>query len=108
LAIVGVVALLAGMLVVASPAAADGPPPKPTTFPRNNMAPAIPDPMDLTPEMLGEKEVAIRKYAAQVGPAVATGASPVGKAADVGDEFTFTVSDDGMGVDYDEDFVVML
>ncbi|GAB4531864.1 MAG: immune inhibitor A [Anaerolineae bacterium] len=105
LAILGTVALLAGMLVSAAPAAADGPP---DGFPRNNMAPAGPDPMDLTVEDLGEKEIAIRSLAAQVGPAAATNASPVGEPAEVGDEFTFTVSDDGLGIDYDETFVVLL
>jgi len=105
LAVLGIVALLAGLLAVVTPAAADGPP---TTFPRNNMAPLGPDPMDLTPEMLGEKEVRIRKLAAQVGSAEATGASPIGEPAEVGDEFTFTISDDGKGIDYDEDFVVLL
>jgi hypothetical protein len=105
LAVLGIVALLAGMLVVAAPAAADGPPDE---FPRNNMAPEGLDPMDLTVEMLGEDEIAIRKYAAQVGPAVATNASPAGQPANVGDEITLTVSDDGLGVDYDETFVVVL
>jgi len=32
-------------------------------FPRNDMAPDGPDPMDLTVEDLGEKEIAIREYA---------------------------------------------
>ncbi len=105
LAVLGIVALLAGMLVVAAPAAADGPPDE---FPRNNMAPEGLDPMDLTVEMLGEDEIAIRKYAAQVGPAVATNASPIGQPAEVSDEFTFTVSDNGLGIDYDEEFVVLL
>jgi hypothetical protein len=63
--------------------------------------------MDLTPEDLGEKEIAIRELAAEVGPAIATKASPMGLPAEVGDEFTFTVSDDGLGVEYAEDFVVV-
>ena len=63
--------------------------------------------MDLTVEMLGEDEIAMRKLAAEVGPALATGASPMGEAATVGDELTITVSDDGLGVDYDETFVVV-
>jgi hypothetical protein len=88
-------------------AAADGPEP-PETFPRNSMAPAGLDPMDLSVEMLGEDEIAIRKYAAEVGPAVASGASPIGEPADVGDQFTFTVSDSGLDIDYDEEFVVLL
>jgi len=33
-------------------------------FPRNDMAPDGPDPMDLTVEDLGEEEIAIREYAA--------------------------------------------
>jgi immune inhibitor A len=105
LSVLGVVALLAGLLVAAVPASAEGPP---VEFPRNSMAPEGPDPMDLTVEMLGEEEIAIRKLAAQVGPAVATRASPRGEPATIGEEFTFTVSDDGMGVDYDETFVVLL
>ncbi|MDY7080534.1 MAG: hypothetical protein SXV54_26945, partial [Chloroflexota bacterium] len=105
LAVLGIVALLGGLLVVVTPAAADGPP---LEFPRNSMAPDGLDPMDLSVEMLGEDEIAIRKLAAQVGPAVATNASPVGEPAEVGDEFTFTVSDDGLGIDYDEDFVVVM
>ena len=76
-------------------------------FPRNEMAPDGPDPMDLTVEDLGEKEIAIRELAAEVGPAIATKASPMGLPAEVGDEFTFTVSDDGLGIEYDEDFVVV-
>lgn len=76
-------------------------------FPRNEMAPDGPDPMDLTVEDLGEKEIAIRELAAEVGPAIATHASPIGLPAVVGDEFVFTVSDDGLGIEYDEDFVVV-
>ena len=76
-------------------------------FPRNEMAPDGPDPRDLTVEDLGEKEVAIREYAAEVGSAVATYASPIGLPADVGDEFVFSVNDDYLGMEYDEDFVVV-
>jgi hypothetical protein len=76
-------------------------------FPRNEMAPDGLDPMDLTVEDLGEKEIAIRKLAAEVGSAVATHVSPIGLPADVGDEFVFTVSDDFLGIEYDEDFVVV-
>ncbi|MDY7041373.1 MAG: immune inhibitor A [Chloroflexota bacterium] len=103
--VLSIVVLLMGMLVFTAPVAADGPP---SEFPRNSMAPDGLDPMDLSVEMLGEDEIAIRKLAAQVGPAVATNASPVGEPAEVGDEFTFTVSDDGLGIDYDEDFVVVM
>ena len=63
--------------------------------------------MDLSVEMLGEDEMAMRKLAAQVGPAVATNASPIGEPAAIGDDFTITVSDNGLGVDYDETFVVV-
>lgn len=72
------------------------------------MAPDGPDPMDLSVEDLGEKEIAIRNYAAQVGSAAATNASPVGEPLEIGEEFVFTVSDDGAGVDYDETFVAVL
>jgi hypothetical protein len=72
------------------------------------MAPIGPDPMDVTVEMLGEDEVAIRKLAAEVGPAMATGATPSGETADVGDTFVFSVSDFGLDMDYDETFVVLL
>jgi len=64
--------------------------------------------MDATPEMLGEEEVAIRAYAAEVGAAEATQASPMGDPANIGDEITVTVSDMGMDIDYDETFVVVL
>ena len=98
-------ALLLVLLVGSLPVAADGPP---AEFPRNDMAPDGLDPMDLTPDMIGEKEVAIRKEAAVVGSAEATNASPIGSPATVGDEFLITVSDNGLGVDYDETFVVLL
>ena len=61
-----------------------------------------------TPEMLGEKEIAIREYAAEVGAAEATQASPIGEPATIGEEFTVTVSDMGLGIDYDETFVVVM
>ncbi|MFX0009130.1 MAG: hypothetical protein ACFE9R_02340 [Candidatus Hermodarchaeota archaeon] len=67
-----------------------------------------PEAMDLTPEQMGEKEVAIRKKAVEVGPSLATGASPIGEPAAEGDEFTFEVSDYGLEIDYDEQFVVVL
>jgi hypothetical protein len=105
LSIMGIFALLTGMLISAVPAAADGPPDE---FPRNNMAPSGPDPMDLTPEMLGEKEVAIRDYAAEVGSAVASNVSSTGEPAAIGEQITVTVSDSGQNVDYDETFVVIM
>ncbi len=64
--------------------------------------------MDATPEMLGEKEVAIREYAAEVGAEIATGASPAGEPAEAGDELIITVSDMGLDIDYDEIFVVVM
>lgn len=103
-AICGVVLLMVGLLVAATPVSADGPP----EFPRNNMAPAGLDPMDATVEMLGEDEIAIRKLAAQVGPAVATNASPVGEPATIGEELNIVVSDFGLDVDYNETFVVVM
>lgn len=106
IAVVGIVALLVAALPAA--VAADGPVGPPAEFPRNAMAPAGPDPMDLSVEMLGEEEIALRKYAAEVGSSIATNASPMGAPATVGDEFTITVSDNGLGTDYDETFVVVL
>jgi len=64
--------------------------------------------MDATPEMLGEKEVAIREYAAEVGAAEATQASPMGNPANIGDEITVFVGDFGLGGNYDETFVVVM
>lgn len=77
-------------------------------FPRNNIAPTGPDAMDATVEMLGEEEIAIRAYAAQVGPGVATQASSSGDPATAGDTIFVTVSDVGLGVDYDESFTVVM
>jgi hypothetical protein len=105
LALLTIVALVAGMLVAAVPAAADG---HPFEFPRNTMAPPGLDPMDATVEMLGEDEIAIRKLAAEIGPAAATGASPAGSPAVIGDEIVITVSDFHLDIDYDETFVVLL
>jgi len=105
--ILGLVLILSTLLVsipTAAPVAASTPP---ASFPRNSMAPDGPDPMDGT-YLLGDKETAIRKRAAEVGPALATAASPVGNPATVGDEFTVTVADFGLGIDYDEDFVVLM
>jgi hypothetical protein len=77
-------------------------------LPRNNMAPDGPDTMDATVEMLGEKEIALRKYAAEVGSAKATAASPAGEPATIGEELTINVADMGNGIDYDETFVVVM
>ncbi|MFX1359159.1 MAG: hypothetical protein ACFE8T_02320 [Promethearchaeota archaeon] len=65
-------------------------------------------PTDLSPKDLGYEEMAIRKKAAEVGVAEATQASPIGEPADVGDEFTFPLSDSYLGTRYDEDFIVLL
>jgi len=64
--------------------------------------------IDATPEMIGEDEVAMRKYAAEVGSAVATGASLIGDPATIGEELNITVSDMGLGMSYDETFVVLM
>jgi|GEM_PF-1544001 len=80
----------------------------PGTFPRNSMAPEGPDVMDATVEMLGENEIAIREYAARVGSAKATEASPAGNPATIGEELTINVADMGNGIDYDETFVVVM
>jgi hypothetical protein len=66
------------------------------------------NPIDVTPEMLGEKEIAMREYAAEVGSDIATGASPVGDPATVGEVVTVACSDFYLGVDYDQDFVVLM
>ncbi len=77
-------------------------------FPRNEMAPAGLDPMDLTVEDLGEKEIAIRELATEVGPAIASKVAPFGAPATIGEVFNFTVSDDGLGIEYVEEFVVLM
>ena len=61
-----------------------------------------------TPDMLGEKEVAIREYAAEVGTAEATQASPMGDPATIGEELLISVSDMGLGMSYDETFIVVM
>ena len=63
--------------------------------------------IDATPEMLGEKEVAIRKYAAEVGAAEATQASSIGDPVGIGEELNLTVSDFVVG-EYNETFVVIM
>ena len=67
-----------------------------------------PEAIDATPEMLGDDELAMRKYAAEVGAAVATGASPIGDPATIGEEIVVTVSDSGLGTSYDETFEVIM
>jgi len=103
--LLGIFVLLSSLLVGTAPAAADV---LQKSFPRNSMAPEGPDPMDLSVERLGEDEIAIRKLAARVGPSIATNASPVGEPATIGEELIVTVSDDGLGIDYDETFVVLM
>jgi len=100
--------LLLSLLVGIIPASADPAVEPPFEFPRNNMAPAGLDPMDLTVADLGWDEIIVRKLAALFNPALATGASPYGEPATVGEEFTITVSDNGQGFDYDQIFVVVL
>ena len=97
LSVLYLLAFLTGLLVLASPATAD----RPAEFPRNNMAPTGPYMVDGT-HMLGERETALRKRAAQLGPAISTKASPTGFPATVGEELTITVADFGLGIDYDE------
>ena len=75
-------------------------------------APAIdygPEVIDATPEMIGEDEVAMRKHAAEVGGAVATGASISGDPVIVGEEIVVTVGNFAPGEPrYDETFVVIM
>jgi len=73
-----------------------------------NLVPEGPFVIDASPEMIGPKEVAIREYAAEVGSAEATQASPTGNPANIGDEITVSVSDMGLGLSYDETFVVVM
>ncbi|MFX1326531.1 MAG: hypothetical protein ACFE91_00105 [Promethearchaeota archaeon] len=55
--------------------------------------------MDLTHENFAEKEARALE--------VESIASPIIQPAEVGDGYTFMVSDDGLGIDYPEDFVVV-
>ncbi len=66
-----------------------------------------PEAIDATPEMLGADEVAMRKHAAEVGAAVATGASLIGDPVFIGENLSLTVSDFVYG-DYDENFTVIM
>lgn len=59
--------------------------------------------LDLTHKNFVEREALAREMA----PAVAGGFLS-GDPVFIGEEFTFTVSDDGLGIDYDETFVVTL
>lgn len=82
--------------------------PKGLSIPKGNGYPIGPEILDLSVEQLGEKEIAIRQRAAQVGPAIASNVSPSGSAATIGEELNITVSDSGLGIDYPESFVVVL
>jgi len=77
-------------------------------FQRNDMAPPGPDTKDATVEMLGEQEIKMRNYAAEVGSATATQASPAGNPATIGEELTIKCSDMGSNIDYDGKFVVLM
>jgi len=63
---------------------------------------------DLSPEALGAKEIAIRNQAAKFGVESLIDPSILGELAVPGDILTFTVSDDGQGIDYDQEFRVVL
>jgi len=68
-----------------------------------------PEPMDVTPEMIGEEEVAMRQLAAEIGPAEASGASISGDPVIVGEEIVVTVGNFQPGEPrYDETFVVIM
>jgi len=64
-------------------------------------------PIDATPEMIGDKEISMRNKAAEIGVAAATGASPIGNPAVIGEELVINVGDFVEG-NYDETFVVVL
>jgi hypothetical protein len=96
--------VLSTLLLAAATASAQD---YPTGFPRNSMAPDGPDVMDVTPDMIGEHEVALRRLAAEIGPDVATEASPTGEPVEIGGELGLTVADFVYG-DYDETFVAVL
>ena len=74
-----------------------------------NLSAEGPFAMDATPEMIGEKELAIRKQAAVVGSAIATGASLVGDPVVEGTNLTINVGDfDPDHPSYDETFYVLM
>ncbi|MFX1447992.1 MAG: hypothetical protein ACFFCG_07625, partial [Promethearchaeota archaeon] len=82
---------IVGMFGVINVAAADS----------NSVHPLVEMPlMDLTHENFALKEA----QASEVEP---LGSSPSGQPVFEGDEYTFNVSDDGLGIDYEEDFVVV-
>jgi hypothetical protein len=99
------ITMLLSLVVGVVPVVADDIPP---VAPPPKMAKAGLEPMDLAVADLGVDEFMVRQLAAQVGAAEATNASPIGLPATVGEEFTITVSDSGVDVDYDETFVVLM
>ncbi len=66
-----------------------------------------PGAVDLHYEALGAKEIAVRQQAAMLGPEALIDPIVQGESAEPGDSFTFTVSDNGLGIDYDEDFYII-
>ncbi|KKL74405.1 hypothetical protein LCGC14_2065220, partial [marine sediment metagenome] len=67
------------------------------------------EPMDVTPEMIGAEEVAIRQLAAEVGPAIATGASMIGDPAAIGEEIVVNSANFDPDHDsYNETFRVLM
>jgi hypothetical protein len=92
------------LLLIASPALAG----EKYTLPRNEYAPAAPDPLDGT-HMLGAKDKALRKLAAQIGTEnlISPTGVPAAANAEIGDDFTISVSDMGDNSEYNENFVVV-
>ena len=93
------------LLAIAAPALAG----EKYTLPRNEYAPAAPDPLDGT-HMLGAKDKALRKLAAQIGTEnLVSGATlPAVENVGLGDEFAVDVSDMSPGgTVYTETFVVV-
>lgn len=77
-----------------------------TQFPYNNVVPYGPYAIDGT-YMQGEKEMALRRSANQMGSRAVTGASSAGMPAAIGDQVTITISDFAIPAQYDEDFIVV-
>ncbi len=103
LALLSIVFFLTSLFLTLTPVRAE----MPLEFPRNNMAPKGPYPIDGT-YMLGEKEMAFRKYAARAGSAAAASSSPVSKPVEINEEYTITVADIELNIDYEETFVVII
>ena len=64
--------------------------------------------VDVSTAIPNDQEIAIRARAAQTGPEAVANKSLVGAAVTVGDQFTITVHDHALGVDYDETFVAVM